>query len=46
MFIGKKAEVLTCSGDAQVKIFNATNGGVLKTYAGSTDFLYAIARQS
>ena len=29
----------------QVKVFNATNGGNVRTFAGGTDFIYAIARQ-
>src|SRR5262249_39685166 len=42
MFIGKKSEFLTCSGDNQVRMFNATNGGSLRNFAGATDFVYAI----
>ena len=42
MFVGKKAEFLTCGGDSQVKVFNATNGGNIRNFAGATDFVYAI----
>jgi WD40 repeat protein len=42
-FVGKKNEIITCGGDAGVKMFNAVNGGVLKTFAGNTDFIFAVS---
>ncbi len=41
-FIGKRPEFVTCSGDAQVRFFNASNGGNVRNFGGNTDFLYAI----
>jgi WD40 repeat protein len=42
LFIGKKAEFLTAGGDNQVKRFNATTGGNTGTFAGGTDYIYAV----
>ncbi|MCI0377191.1 MAG: NB-ARC domain protein, partial [Gemmataceae bacterium] len=42
LFIGKKAEFVTCSGDNQVKFFNATNGGNIRNFGGANDFIYAV----
>jgi WD40 repeat protein len=42
LFVGKKNEFLTAGGDNQVKMFNAANGGTTKTFAGATDFVYAL----
>ncbi|HZT81178.1 MAG TPA: c-type cytochrome domain-containing protein [Gemmataceae bacterium] len=35
------AEFITCSGDQTVKLWN-TNGGTIRNFAGSADFLYAV----
>ncbi len=43
LFVGKKSEFITCGGDNQVKAFNATNGGQIRTFnPPATDFVYAI----
>lgn len=42
LFVGKKLEFLTASGDNSAKIFNV-NGGVTRTFAGGADFIYAVA---
>lgn len=43
MFVGKTANVATCSGDTQIKLFNAQNGGVIRTFAGGKDYVYSVA---
>ncbi len=43
MFVPKTANFLTCGGDGGSILWNAENGGNLKTYAGAKDFLYAVA---
>src|SRR5437868_3208013 len=42
LFIGKKAEFITCGGDNQVKAFNATNGAARNFGPAAADFVYAI----
>lgn len=42
LFIGKTPQFITCSGDQIVKEWNVDNGGNVRTFTGSTDFLYAI----
>src|SRR5205823_1868569 len=39
--IGKKAEFVTCSGDKEVKVVNATNGA-LRNVGTASDYLYAV----
>jgi WD40 repeat protein len=41
LFVGKKNEFLTCSGDQSVRKYR-TDGGNAGNYGGSTDYLYAI----
>lgn len=45
VFVGKKNEFLTCSGDQSVRKFR-TDGGNAGNYAGGTDFLYAVGVSS
>ena len=42
-FIGKTPQVVVCSGDAQVRFYNVTNGGNIRNFPGNTDYLYAVA---
>jgi WD40 repeat protein len=42
VFIGKTSQFVTCSGDTQVRFWNADNGGNTRNFGGSTDFLYAV----
>jgi WD40 repeat protein len=42
LFIGKKPEFVTCSGDQSVKMWNVDNGGNVRNFGGGTDFLYAL----
>ncbi len=42
VFVGKTPQFLTCSGDQIVKMWNVDNGGNVRTFTGSTDFLYAV----
>jgi WD40 repeat protein len=42
-FIGKTSQFVTCAGDAQVRFWNADNGGNTRNFGGNTDFLYAVA---
>lgn len=42
LFVGKTPQFLVCSGDSQVKMMNADNGGNIRNFPGGTDFLYAI----
>ncbi len=41
MFIGKKLEFLTASGDNSAKAFGV-NGNVTRTFSGGSDFIYAV----
>ena len=41
-FIGKTNQFVTCSGDQTVRFWNADNGGNVRNFAGSNDFLYAV----
>ena len=41
VFVGKKNEFITCSGDQQVRKYR-TDGGNAGNYAGGTDYLYAV----
>jgi WD40 repeat protein len=43
MFVPKTANFVTCGGDGGSILWNAENGGNLKTYAGAKDYLYAVA---
>jgi WD40 repeat protein len=43
VFVAGKPEFFTVSGDATVRQWNADNGGNVRQYAGSKDFLYALA---
>jgi len=43
VFVGKTPTFLTASGDTSVKLWNIDNGGNQRTFAGGTDFLYAVA---
>ncbi len=42
MFIGATPQFVTCSGDQTVKYWNVDNGGNVRNFAGSNDFLYAV----
>jgi len=42
VFVGKTGTFATCSGDTQVRFWNVDNGGNVRNFAGSTDFLYAL----
>jgi tricorn protease-like protein len=42
VFVGKTPQFVTCSGDQSVRFWNVDNGGNVRTFADSKDFLYAI----
>ena len=43
LFIGKKPECITVSGDDQIKVWNVDQGNNTRSFgAGGTDFLYAV----
>jgi WD40 repeat protein len=42
-FVGKTPKFLTAAGDATVKLVNPDNGGTEKSFAGSTDYVYAVS---
>jgi WD40 repeat protein len=42
LFIGKTTQFITCSGDQTVKIWNVTNGGIVRNFSGNNDFVYAV----
>jgi WD40 repeat protein len=42
LFAGKTGQFLTCSGDQIVKMWSVDNGGNVRTFSGSNDFLYAV----
>jgi WD40 repeat protein len=42
VFIGKTSQFATCSGDTQVRFWNADSGGNTRNFGGSGDFLYAV----
>jgi WD40 repeat protein len=42
-FFGKAGLFFTSSGDATVKLWNIDNGGNQRTFAGATDYLFAVA---
>jgi WD40 repeat protein len=42
-FFGKAGLFLTASGDGNVKLWNIDNGGNQRTFAGATDFLFAVS---
>jgi WD40 repeat protein len=39
----KQPQLVTCSADQTVRIWNADNGAALKTLSGHTDYVYAVA---
>ena len=41
-FIGKTDQFVTCSGDQQVRFWNADKGNNTRNFGGSGDFLYAV----
>src|SRR6266481_5167351 len=41
-FIGKTPQFVTCSGDNTVRFWNVDNGGNIRNFGGSNDFLYAV----
>jgi WD40 repeat protein len=41
-FVGNTSQFVTCSGDQGVKLWNADNGGNLRNFGGSTDYVYAV----
>jgi WD40 repeat protein len=43
VFVGKTSNFLTCSGDQQVRSWNADSGGNTGNYSGNTDFVYAVS---
>jgi len=43
VFVGKTNSFLTSSGDAFAKQWNVDNGQPMRTFAGATDFLFAVA---
>jgi WD40 repeat protein len=42
VFVGKTPQFVTCSGDQIVKMWNVDNGGNVRTFTGSTDYLFAV----
>jgi len=47
LFIGKKPEFVTVSGDDKIQAWNVDNGGNIRNYGGGgTDFLYALGVSS
>jgi WD40 repeat protein len=43
LFVGKKPEFLTVSGDDQIKMWNVDNGGNIRNFGGGgKDYLYAV----
>ena len=42
VFIGTTQQVATCSGDAQVRIFDVQSGGNAGNFSGHNDFVYAV----
>jgi WD40 repeat protein len=42
-FVGATPKVFATSGDKTVRLMNSDNGAAERTYAGSTDFMYASA---
>lgn len=42
-FIGKTQFFVTVGGDKQLKQWDSNNGGNRRTYAGNTDYLYAVS---
>jgi WD40 repeat protein len=43
VFVGKTTTFLTASGDASAKQWNVDNGQPMRTFAGATDYLFAVA---
>jgi WD40 repeat protein len=43
VFVPKTANFITAAGDAGAKLWSAESGQSAKSYAGSSDFLYAVA---
>jgi WD40 repeat protein len=41
IIFGQSHEVATCSGDETVRFWNVDNGGNIRSFGGSRDFLYA-----
>src|SRR5262249_10296676 len=42
LFLGKTPQFVTCSGDSQVRFWNADNGGNTRNFNGGSDFLDAV----
>ena len=43
IFKGKTSEILVCSGDSSVRVWNIDNGAKGRAFSGATDFLYTVA---
>jgi WD40 repeat protein len=41
--VPKTSQFLTCDGDSDVKMWNADNGGSMRSFTGGKDFMYAVA---
>jgi hypothetical protein len=42
LFVGATPQVITCSGDQTVKMFNVDNGGAVRTFQAAPVFLYSV----
>ena len=42
LFVGKTNTIVTCSGDQSVRMINVDNGGNVRNFPGSADYLYAV----
>ena len=42
VFVGKTAQFVTGSGDTSVRMWNADNGGNVRSFPGANDFVYAV----
>jgi WD40 repeat protein len=42
-FVGDTDTVVAVSGDAKVRLVNASNGGIARDYPGAADYMYSAA---
>jgi WD40 repeat protein len=42
LFLGATSQIVTCSGDQTVRLWNVDNGGNLRNFGGGKDYLYAV----
>jgi WD40 repeat protein len=43
LFLGATPQIITCSGDQSIRMWNVDNGGTVRQFNSGNDFLYAVS---